>query len=137
MAQPRTRRNWYRTTTLFVGLTLVLLSATFSASALDRSTAPTAAQIETLLRTALTGDQPYLPSMYRRAVLQEFELRMLDGVLAPRWLAEVELLFDFGPPAPAIIGFQQHRRAIYRLIIKQQGDRLQLLRFTPVGTIHL
>ena len=118
---------------------ILLLGTMVSPATFDKPAAPTAAQIETLLRTALTSDQLYVPSLYRRAEIKEFELRGLDGGLAPKWHAEVELKFEFdNPPNPSIKGFQRQRqrRAVYRLIILQSGESLNLLRFTPVGRVH-
>ena len=118
---------------------ILLLGTMVSPATFDKPAAPTAAQIETLLRAALTSDQLYVPSLYRRAEIKEFELRGLDGGLAPKWHAEVELKFEFdNPPNPSIKGFQRQRqrRAVYRLIILQSGESLNLLLFTPVGRVH-
>ena len=140
MAHPRTtvlRRLRDIQLGILAGLVL-LLGTMVSPAAFDKPAAPTAAQIETLLRTALTSDQLYVPSLYRRAEIKEFELRGLDGGLAPKWHAEVELKFEFdNPPNPSIKGFERQRRAVYRLIILQSGESLTLLRFTPVGRVHL
>ena len=145
---PRTR--WTRHTVwacATVAALLMLLATTANgAGASEKAPAPTAAQIEALLLRALTGAanrqalsdrRAYVPSLYRNATLQRFELRELDGALAPRWRADVDLRFELGEPAPGIVGFQRHRRGLFRLVFERHGEQLKLLRFNPVGRVHL
>ncbi len=101
---------------LFADLAIVsvLLSIGFSppAPASDNLGVPTPASIETLLRERLAEDDTSMPSLipYKNAVLMEFGLVVLDWVSSSRWHAEIDLLFDFGPPPPSILGFERQRR---------------------------
>lgn len=128
---------------------LALLVATASAgraAGLDADPAPTAAQIEALLQRALTGAdnrtslsdrRAYVPALYRNATVRRFVLRELDGALAPRWRAEIELDLEVGDPPNGVIGFQKQRRGLFRLVFERRNDRLKLLRFNPVGRAEL
>ncbi len=113
---------------------LFMLLASLAAAAEDR---PTASQIETLLRDALTNNRIFVPSFYRNAKLKDFELLKLEGVASSRWYADVEMLFDFGILPPTIVGFDRERRGRYTLILQRQDTRLELLRFTPNAKVHL
>ena len=95
---------------------------------------PSAAAIETLLRDRLASDDFQLPGMigYKKAVLVEFGLARLERLTADRWHADVGLLFNFGPPPAQVLGFERSRLGHFRLVLKGEGDALELLRFTPV-----
>ena len=93
---------------LLTGLAVVsmLLSVCSYAPVLasDKPAVPTAASIEQLLREKLTNDVFDLPALfpYKGAVMMEFRLVNLDRVTSSRWHAEIDVLFDFGPPPPGM-----------------------------------
>ena len=66
----------------------------------------------------------------------EFELVELDQVSPSRWHAETELVFDFGPPPPAVLGFERVRRGRYWLVLTRQGEPFELLRFAPIAEVR-
>ncbi len=124
-----------------LSIVLILLSVWFKVPALasDELAPPTAPSIEKLLREWLADDDldmPWLDS-YKNADLLAFLLVDLHQVSSSRWHAETELLFDFGPPPPAIVGFEQIRLGRYRLMLNRQNQRMRLMRFSPVATVHL
>lgn len=137
------------------------LGCTSPAPQADKPTVPTAASIEQLLRDRLAPIEvislgpmplnllktilPYptvprarLPSLtpYKKMELMAFKLLDLVPVSASRWQAEIEVQFDFGPPPPAVLGFQRLHRLRFHLLVKQRGERLALLRFAPVAGLH-
>ena len=118
-----------------------MLAVSFAtpAPASDKLARPTAASIEKLLRDMLAQDELELPSMIplKHAVLMEFGLVDLYHVTPSRWQAEIELLVDFGPPPPSILGFERVRRGRYWLVLNRQGERLGMSRFSPIARIHL
>ena len=126
---------------------LLLTTATaVRAAAPEAGQAPTAAQIEALLQRALTGTdnrtslndrRAYIPAIYHNATVRRFVLRELDGALAPRWRADIELRLEVGDPPSGVIGFQNRRQGIFRLVFERRNTRLELLRFNPVGRVQL
>lgn len=114
----------------------------------DKQAAPTAASIEQLLRDRLAILVALLPNRtmpavrppslaaYRKAKLLDFKLVELDSVTSSRWIAKIEAEFDFGPPPPAVLGFERTRRGRFDLLLKQKGTRLTLLRFTPLARLY-
>ncbi len=128
---------------LLISLTVVsmLLSVCFKTPALasHKMAVPTAPSIEKLLREWLADDDFRMPALfpYKSAVLMAFRLVNLDQVSSSRWHAEIELLFDFGPPPPSIVGFERIRLGRYRLVLNQQDERFGLVRFSPVATVRL
>ncbi len=129
--------------TLLAGLAAgaILLAVSFAtpAPASDKLAQPTAASIEKLLRDMRAKGEPELPSMIplKYAVLMEFGLVSLHQVSPSRWQAEIELLVEFGPPPPSILGFERMRRGRYWLVLNRQGERWGMSRFSPIARIHL
>ena len=127
---------------LLISLAVVpmLLSVCFNTPALasDNLAVPTAPSIEKLLRERLADDDFRMPSLflYKSAVLMAFRLVNLDQVSSSRWHAEIELLFDYGPPPPSIVGFDRIRIGRFRLVLNQQDERFELVRFSPIATVH-
>ncbi len=123
----------------FRSLPVALLLSCFAVSVLasDRSS-PSSAGIERLVRDALAKDEVELPSLLplRNATLLDFRLVGLQQASQTRWLAMIDMLFDFGEPSPFVIGFQRVRHGRYRLVLQQQNGQLELTRFTPVARIH-
>ncbi len=128
---------------LLFGLSIVLISLSvwFKVPALasQELARPTTPGIEKLLREFLADDDPNMPWLdsYRNATLLTFRLVNLHQLSSSRWQAEIELLFDFGPPPPAILGFEQLRLGRYRLVLNSQDQQMRLILFSPVATMHL
>ena len=126
-----------RSLTTGLAVAAVLLAGGF-ASASDKTGKPTSAGIESLLRALLAQDQggPGGLAPYRGAELKDFALIAVEPMARYRWHAEVELLFDFGPPPAGILGFENLRGGRYHLRLSRDGRRLELLRFNPVGKVY-
>ena len=124
-----------------LSIALILLSVSFKVPALasEELARPSEPGIEKLRREILADDNPDMPWLdsYRNATLLAFRLVDLHQLSPSRWQAEIELLFDFGPPPPSIIGFEQLRLGRYRLVLKNQDQRMRLILFSPVATVHL
>ena len=105
----------------------------------DPVEAPSAVELERLLRETLTSARPgpWTISMYRRAKLLDFSLRRLSQLGTYSWWAEVALEFDFGPPTIGVIGFESRRQGLYRLYVDKQTGEWRLDRFNPVGDLQL
>lgn len=118
----------------------LLLAGSFASpiSAWDEPEKPSAAEIESLLRKMLAKDQggPGGLAPFRSAELKDFELIVVEPLAPTRWDAQVELIFDFGPPPPGVLGFESVREGRYHLRLSQDGRRLELLRFNPVGQVY-
>ena len=97
---------------------------------------PTAMQIEEVLQMAMVDEHPRMPTGFWTATLVEFKLRQLEQVKPFRWIVVTDLLFDFGPPPPAVIGFERRRRGQFRLVLEQENRRWKLKRFAPMGGIR-
>ncbi len=124
-----------------LSIAMILLSVWFKVPALasEELARPTEPGIEKLLREFLADDdldKPWLDS-YRNATLLAFRLVNLHQLSSSRWQAEIELLFDFGPPPSAILGFEQIRLGRYRLVLNSQDQQMRLMLFSPVATVHL
>jgi len=125
-------------TSLVVASMLFLASFTPPASAWDWMSRPNAYNIEILLRDLLAedGGGPWSLQPYRDSELIDLDLIVLERLSSNRWHAEVELIFDFGPPPPGVLGFESIRVGRYHLRLSRDGGRLGLLRFNPVGRVH-
>lgn len=114
-----------------------LVAATVSAEAMSqRSVAPTPDQIEALLQRAQAETHPRLPPSYWQAELLDFDLKELEPTNAVRWIAIVELAFDFGPPPRSVIGFERERGGAYRLVLDRQDGDFDLKRFAPLEAVR-
>ena len=121
---------------VLVGGILALLAVYFPAHASDR---PTASQIEAVLRDVLANrvsNGAHVPSQYRQADLEEFELLKLEGTTS-HWYAETRLRFDFGKLPPTLSAFERKRLGHYSLVLRRDGAELKLLHFTPKASVHL
>ena len=127
-----------RATSLTVLSLLLAFGLSLAASAFDRAGEPNAASIERLLREAQAGEAPGLPSLLslRDAAILDVELLELERIAPSRWVAEIVLLADYGPPPPSVLGFERLRRGRYRLLLEQDGAELGLLRISPMGRVH-
>ena len=129
-----------RPLTIVLALVSLLVLPGFSALAPASETAvrPNERSIEALLRSALARDEVALPALLplKSARMMEFALARLERVTSSRWHAETEMLFDFGPPPPAVLGFERIRRLQYRLVLERDGEAWRLKRFTPMGRVH-
>ena len=108
------------------------------APASDRVSEPTAAEIEWLVRTAISEEHDRLPSLLplRGADLLKFRLVSRDRTSATRWQTVIDLLLDFGPPTSSVLGFERIRAGRYWLVIDNNDGRFELWRFSPVGRVH-
>ena len=129
-----------RPLTIMLALVSLLILPGFSAlePASEASARPTEQSIEALLRDALAREEVALPSLlpFKSARMMEFGLVTLERVTSSRWHAETEMVFDFGPPPPAVLGFERLRRGQYRLVLERVGEVWRLKRFTPMGRVH-
>ena len=107
-------------------------------SASDRSALPGSASIEQLVREALSADAVELPSLLplRNAGLLDFRLIGLQQQSPERFIAMIDMVFDFGKQPPFVVGFERVRHGRYRPVVQRRGTRLELTRFTPVVRIH-
>ena len=121
---------------LVVAATLLLLTITTVQAASHDPVPPTATQIEKFLRKAMANEHPRMPTAFWTATLMNFELRRLERITQSRWIVVTELLFDFGPPPPAVLGFERQRRGHFRLVLDRENGRLKLNRFAPMGLLH-
>jgi len=132
------------TTAITTGLLLagLLLAAAFSrTAAADEATAPTAVQLETLLRDVLAGKKtigspPWQRRQTAAVALLDFELVALRRVGPTRWRVDTNLDLDFGPPPPGVLGYERRRQGPYQLGVRFVEERLELLRFNPAGGVH-
>ena len=120
----------------------LLVSLTFgpaaSAGERDEWHAPKTPSIEQLVRERLENDASSLPSFVigPKARIEAFDLIWIEQVQSTRWIAEVEMLLDFGPPLAAVIGYERRRRGIYELVLEQRDGDLTLTRISPKGRLH-
>ena len=113
------------------------LLASHEAGAMSqRSDAPTAIQIEALFHRAQVETHPRLPPSYWHAKLLDFDLRQLEASASSRWVAIVDLAFDFGPAPAGVIGFQRERGGEYRLELQREDGEIALRRFAPLRGVR-
>ncbi len=124
-----------------LSIVLISLSVWFKVPALasEELARPATPAIEKLLREFLADDDPDMPWLdsYRNATLLAFRLVDMHQLSPSRWHANIELLFDFGPPPPAILGYERIRLGRYRLVLNSQDQRMRLMLFSPVATVYL
>ncbi len=108
------------------------------APASDQVSEPTAAEIEWLVRTAISEENDKLPSLLplKSAELLKFRLVSRNRTSSTTWQAEIDLLFDFGPSPSSVLGYQRVRAGRFRLVIDHNDGRFELSRFSPVGRVH-
>ena len=136
----RKRARWplpVSRTILCISFLLIAVWAS-TASAADRATAPTAFEIERLVRTAIVEGNDRLPSLLplKGAELLKFRLVSRDRTSTTRWHAEVDLLFDYGPAPAAVLGFERFRAGRYWIVVDWTGGVFELSRFAPVGRVQ-
>ncbi len=121
---------------LVLAATMLLLTITTVQAAPRDPVPPTATQIENFLLKAMANEHPRMPTAFWTATLMNFELRRLERITQSRWIVVTELLFDFGPPPPAVLGFERQHRGHFRLVLDRENGRLKLNRFAPMGLLH-
>ena len=124
--------------TLALASLIVLTGFSALVPASEEVPAPSARSIESLVLGALAQEEVALPSLLplKDARLMEFGLVKLQRFTSSRWHAETEMLFDFGPPPPGVLGFERLRRLHYRLALERAGETWRIKRFTPMGRVH-
>lgn len=115
---------------------LLLMNISSPQATSYESERPTTAQIEQLLKKAITDDKFYLPPAYKSADLLEFDLQKLEPLARSQWIVDADILFDFGPPPSGVLGFERLRRNSFRLILKEDQGQLRLKRFSPRGEVR-
>jgi len=114
----------------------------------DGIEAPSAAQLERVLRKALTSDRqrpsllgaPGSPPSYvihRNGNLLSFELRDLTRLGKYYWRTKLTLKFGPRPPQSGIIVMESEPRGLYTMDVDKQSGEWRLRRFNRVAVMQL
>ena len=126
-------------TIFYASLLTILAGGSAFALAIGSTERITEDMIAQVLEEALDQARiiPHSLTSLSEADILNIRLISQEKLSVSQWLAEVELEVDYGPAPAAVIGFERVRLGYYQLLLARQGDRLELLRFTPIAQTEL